>query len=414
MSADISRRNVLVGLGSSALLPAFGAVPAFATPIQASTSMETAASGGAPFLHFFGEASPSSRAKAAKSDPPGYDDMFQLPLAHSLMNANLATIKMVDPNHPDHPSIDYEGHGVRANIIITGVAGTKSLTPQTTGYGIPAVSIVQDILVYGDDPAECLVQSTIPFPFYTGTILSHAITQCKQPPDLTSEIAGYIIDQVVSGALIAAANATGQQWSQTPLSMGIILDELFLGYDKAMRTSVGDEINAALRAINSPIPFEITTGDLMAPFLNFSVPPSGVDKNNRTIDIQFNSVGFSTMLRTVDPQSHQVVLGTALSLQASGQGHLSKAGLNLTLNYKFSVGGGLLPLGAKYAAQINAMISKLESHLNKLFLSELDALLFVVGGSFPIPRLLSAPRHQAHSSSRWAASPERRSSSLIP
>jgi hypothetical protein len=93
---------------------------------------------------------------------------------------------------------------------------------------IPAVSIVQDILVYGnDDHLDCLLLSTIPFPFSAGTTQSHAITQCNQPPDLTSEITGYIIDQVVIGALISAANATGQQFDQTPTPIITIHDELF-------------------------------------------------------------------------------------------------------------------------------------------------------------------------------------------
>jgi hypothetical protein len=124
------------------------------------------------------------------------------------------------------------------------------------------------------------------------------------------------------------------------------------------------------------------------------------------------------MLRTVDPQSQQVVLGTGLSLQASGQGHLSAAGLDLNLTYKFNVGGGLLPLGPKYAAQISAMILKLEDHMKALFLSELDGMLFALGG-FPIPmttrpRPLSAPQSRNRSSSRWASSSKRRTASLIP
>jgi hypothetical protein len=114
----------------------------------------------------------------------------------------------------------------------------------------------------------------------------------------------------------------------------------------------------------------------MAPFLVFSV--SAFDKNNRTIDIQFNSVGFSTMLRTVDPQSQQVVLGTALSLQVTGQGHISEAGVDLSLTYKFNAGTGLLPLAPKYAAQINgAPIPKLEAFINKFFPPQLDGMLFV-------------------------------------
>jgi hypothetical protein len=40
---------------------------------------------------------------------------------------------------------------------------------------------------------------------------------------------------------------------------------------------------------------------------------------------------------------------------------------DLQLNYKFNTGSGLLPLGSKYSAQINLMISKLDSHLNSLF-----------------------------------------------
>jgi hypothetical protein len=377
---------------------------------------------GAPVLRLSSKDNRSSLANAAESDPWG--DLFSLPYVHAMMNANLATIHTVDPAHPGDPGQTVcQVDGVEANVIFTGIAGTKSQNPSGTGYGIPAVSIVQDILALQDgDHQDCLVLSSIPFPFSAGTTQSSAVTQCNQSPGLTGDIAGYVIDQLVIGALVAAANATGQQANITPTptvsasTMVRILDELFIGFDKAMRTSVGDEINQALRALNPPIPFEITTGDLMAPFLVFSV--TAFDKSNRTIDFQFNSVGLSTMLRTVDPQSQQVVLGTALSLQASGQGHLSEAGLDLALNYKFNVGGGLLPLGAKYAAQINAMILSLEGHIKKLFLSELDGMLFVLGG-FPIPmttklRPLSATQRQGRTSSRWARSPKRRSTSLIP
>ena len=322
---------------------------------------------------------------AAASDPWG--DLFSLPYAHAMMNSHLASIYLVDPAHPGEPAqMDYQGQGVEANIIFTGIAGTKSQNPSGTGYGIPAVSMVQDIAVLQDgDHQDCLVLSTIPFPFSAGSTQSSAVTQCNQSPGLTSNIAGYVIDQRVIGVLIAAANATSQQANLTPtptvsaFTMGTILDELFIGFDKAMRTSVGDEINQALGALNTPIPFQITTADLMAPFLVFSI--TAFDKNNRTIDIQFNSVGLSTMLRTVDPQSQQVVLGTALSLQASGQAHLSEAGLDLALNYNFNVGGGLLPWGRSYAAQINAMILKFEDHIKKLFLSELDGMLFALGAS---------------------------------
>lgn len=392
MTVSINRRELIIGAGSTTLLGALG-------PSQAASGLEDG---------------PSSPARSSTSDPPGYDDMFKVPYAHALMNANLATIKTVNPAHPDEPGQTVcQVDGVQANVIFTGISGTKSLSPSATGYGIPAVSMVLDILLYGNDydHPDCLVLSTIPFPFSAGTTKTQAIIQNGPPANLTSDIASYVIDQTVIGALIAAANATGQQFGQAPGPLIMIRDEIFISFDKAMRTSVGDEINAALRGISSPIPFEITTGDLMAPFLVFSVPT--FDKINRTVDIQFNSLGFSTMLRTVDPQSHQVVLGTALSLVATGQGHLSKAGLDLKLNYKFNVGSGLLPLGSKYAAQINAMISKLESRLNKLFVSELDALLFVLGG-FPIPQLMSAPQHQASSLSHWADSPARRSSSLIP
>ena len=124
------------------------------------------------------------------------------------------------------------------------------------------------------------------------------------------------------------------------------------------------------------------------------------------------------MLRTVDPQSHQVVLGTAFSLEGSGPGHISAAGVDLNLNYKFNVGSGLLPLGSKFATQIDAMISKLEGHIKKLFLSELNGMLFVLGGfpltSMPQLRPLSAPQRRGRSLSRWADSPKRRSASLIP
>ncbi|MGD0446597.1 MAG: hypothetical protein ABSA39_21895 [Edaphobacter sp.] len=390
MTVLIDRRKLIVGAGSTTLLGALGTV-----------------------LGLVASASPTGRASKAE-DPPGYDAMFALPYAHALMNANLAKIGSVDPAHPDEPrQIVYQGDGVEANIISTGVAGTKSLNASPgTGYGIPAISVLQDIFVLRDgDHQDCLVLSTILFPFYEGGTQSHAVTQCNQPPDLTGRIASYVIDRHMVDDLIAAANLTGQQIHQAPGSLVMIRDEIFMRFDKAMRTSVGGEINRALGTLNAPKPFEITTGDLMAPFLVFSVPT--FDKNKRTVDILFSSVGFSTMLRTVDSQSHQVLLGTALSLQASGQGHISEAGVDLNLNYKFNVGSGLLPLGSKFATQINAMISKLESHIKKLFLAELDGLLFVLGG-FPNSRLLSAPRHQVRSLSRWAGSSERRSSSLIP
>jgi hypothetical protein len=393
--------------------PAKRKAAAMTTP---AASMEAAA-WGAPLVRSPSGADTPTRAQSAGSDPPGYDDLFKLPYAHALMNANLATIKMVDPDHPSDPVIRYEGNGVRADIVNTGIAGTKSQSPATTGYGIPAVATVQDIRIYDGDEHECLVLSTIPFPFAAGTTEAHAITRSDQRPDLINNIIGYVIDQTMTGALIAAANATGQQFDQTPRPTITIHDQLFWRFDKAIRTSVGDEINVALGALNAPIPFEITTGDLMAPFLVFSV--TAFDKNRRTIDIQFNSVGFSTMLRTVDPESHQVILGTALSLQASGQGHISEAGVDLNLNYKVNTGSGLLPLASQYAALINgALIPKLEGFMNKFFPPQLDGMLFVLGGfplaMTPLPLLLSAPQRLGNSSLRWADSAKRRSASLIP
>jgi hypothetical protein len=175
-------------------------------------------------------------------------------------------------------------------------------------------------------------------------------------------------------------------------------------------------MNAALSTLNAPIPFEITTGDLMAPFMVFSV--TAFDKNKRTIDVQFNSVGFSTMLRTVDPQSHQVLLGTAISLVASGPGHISAAGVSLNLNYKFNCGTGLLTVAPKYAAQINALIAKLEGFINKFFPPQLDDMLAWLGGwplaKMPRTRLSYAPQRRGRSSSVRAKSPKRRSASLIP
>jgi hypothetical protein len=125
------------------------------------------------------------------------------------------------------------------------------------------------------------------------------------------------------------------------------------------------------------------------------------------------------MLRTVDPESHQVILGTALSLQASGQGHISEAGVDLNLNYKVNTGSGLLPLASQYAALINgALIPKLEGFMNKFFPPQLDGMLFVLGGfplaMTPLPLLLSAPQRLGNSSLRWADSAKRRSASLIP
>jgi hypothetical protein len=389
----------------------------------AAASMEAATWGGAPFLHLSSEAGPSSPMKPTDSNPPGsdqYAQMFELPGFHSLMNADLATIKTFDPGNPNPEvptEIKYEGHGVEASIIMTGIAGTKSLSPNSLGYGIPAVSMVQDVMVYGnDDHLDCLVLSTIPFPFSAGTTQSSSMTQCNQAPDLTNDIAGYIIDQVMIGALIAAANATGQQFFQMPSAIQNLHNILFMKFDKAMRTSVGDAMNAALSTLNAPIPFEITTGDLMAPFLFFSV--TAFDKNQRTIDIQFNSLGFSTMLRTVDPQSHQVVLGTAISLEASGPGHISDAGVSLNLNYKFNCGTGLLPLAPKYAAQINALIPKLEGFINEFFPPQLSEMLAWLGGwplaKMPRVRLSYTPQRRGRSLLRWAESPKRRSASLIP
>jgi len=386
--------------------------------------MEAATLGGAPFLHLSSEAGPPSPMKPTDSNPPGsdqYAQMFELPGFHALMNANLATIKTFDPGNPnpDVPTeIQYEGHGVRASVVMTGIAGTKSLSPSMTGYGIPAVSMVQDILLYGNDydHPDCLELSTIPFPFSAGTTQTNAIIQNGPPPDLTSDIAGYIVDQVMIGALIAAANATGQQFFQMPSAIQNLHNILFMRFDKAMRTSVGDAMNAALSTLNAPIPFDITTGDLMAPFLFFAV--TAFDKNQRTVDVQFNSIGFSTMLRTVDPQSHQVVLGTAISVAASGTGHISAAGVSLNLNYKFNCGTGLLPLAAKYAAQINALIAKLEDFINKFFPSQLGEMLAWLGGwplaKMPRVRLSYAPQRRGRSSLRWTGSRKRRSASLIP
>jgi hypothetical protein len=384
-----------------------------------------AAWGGATFFSSSGEAAPHLPARAPYAAQ--YNDLFQLPYCHSLFNAGLATIKTVFPGNPNEPADNvYEGHGVEAHIIITGVAGTKSQSPATTGYGIPAVSIVQDIYEYKDgDHMDCLVQSTIVFPFSAGTTESHAITQCNQPPDLTSSIGGYIIDQLFRGAMIAAVNAMGQEWQKTPFNAFLILDEIFLLYDKAIRNSVGNDINDALKSINPPIPLAITTGDIMAPFLVFSIPM--FDKVKRTVDIQFNYVGFSAMLKTVDPHSNQIILGTALSLSASGTGHLSPAGLELNLSYKFNVGAGLLPLADKYAAAINgALIPKLEEYLKMLFPSKLDGILFALGGlplAGPGLRPLSAPQKLGPTTtlstgsyriSPEQISPKRRAAALTP
>jgi hypothetical protein len=63
--------------------------------------------------------------------------------------------------------------------------------------------------------------------------------------------------------------------------------------------------------------------------LVFSIP--AFDGNQRTIDIQFEAVGFSILETVLDGR---VTLATALSLLAEGKGHLSKSGLNLTLQYR--------------------------------------------------------------------------------
>jgi hypothetical protein len=382
--------------------------------------------GEAPFFNFSSAAAPHSPARADNSVQ--YSDLFGLPYCHSLFNAGLATIKTVLPGNPNEPADNvYEGHGVEAHIIITGVAGTKSQNPSTTGYGIPAVAIVQDIFEYKDgDHMDCLVKSTIVFPFSAGTTESHAITQCSQPPDLTSSIGGYTIDQLFTGAMISAVNYMGQEWEKTPFNMFLILCDLFIPYDKAMRNSIGSEINQSIRSLNPPIPLAITTGDLMAPFLVLSIPT--FDKTKRTIDIQFDAVGFSTMLQTVDPQSNQIILGTALSLSASGTGHLSPAGLELNLSYKFNAGSGLLSLSDKYAAAINgALIPTLEKYLKLLFPSQLDGMLFALGGLpltwAPGQRGLSVPQMLGSNSARLPASyrivperisPKRRSAALTP
>jgi len=329
--------------------------------------------------------------------------MFVLPAWHTLTNANLASIKTFDTTNPNPQvptEIKYEGDGVEASIIMTGVAGTKSLSPGSLGYGIPAVSMVQDILVYGNDAhPECLALSTIPFPFATRTTQTGAITQTTQPPNITSDIGNHIVDQVMIGALIAAVNATGQQFQQMPSAIQNLHNILFMKFDRTLRTSVGDQMNAALSTLNAPIPFAITTGDLMAPFMVFSV--TAFDKNNRTIDLQFNSVGFSTMLKTVDPQSAQVLLGTAISLVGSGPGHISNAGVGLNLTYKFNCGTGLLPLAPKFAAQINAIIAKLEAYINQFFPPQMDNMLAWLGGwpliKTPQARLSYAPKRRGRS-----------------
>jgi hypothetical protein len=81
------------------------------------------------------------------------------------------------------------------------------------------------------------------------------------------------------------------------------------------------------------------------------------------IDIQFEAIGFSTIVETTANPN----LATALSLLASGAAHLSANGLSMNLGYKFNTGAGLQPLGPKFADAINgALTPKLEAFVNKL------------------------------------------------
>jgi hypothetical protein len=339
------------------------------------TSISAATWGAAPRLS--NESDPSLLAKFDNLD--GYRVLFSLPYGHALMNWNLATIKDVFPEHPDEPAVNkVRVQGVEADVDITGVVGTKSQRPTSIkGYGIPAVSLLLDIFAYKDfNNRDCSVLSTIVFPFSDGTEQSHAISPCGQPPDLTSSISGYIMDQLENGAIIAAANAAGQQYEKAPTVITLLRDDLFPLFDSAMRNTVGDEINKALAAFSPPL-LEITTGDLMAPFLVFTVPAFDADKD--TVEINFSAVGFSTMLKVMNTQNQQIEFATALSLLASGQGHLSRAGLDLKLTYKFNVGAGLKPVAPKYTAQINgSLIPKLEVAVNKLFPPQLDYMLLML------------------------------------
>ena len=334
------------------------------------------------------------------------------------MNANLATIKVVDPAHPNGPAeLKYLGHGVESNVIITGVAGTTSQAPSSIGYGIPALSLILDVWVLRGSGNDMLVSSNIAFPFSAGTTQSHAITKTSEPPDLISAISRYVIDQVEIGALIAAVNAMGQQFTQSPFAVIRVEDQLFPLFDKAMRTSVGDEINKAIVDLKLPISLKIGTGDLMSPFLVFDI--AGFNLQQRTVDIRFTAVGFSTMLSVLD-QSGQLQFGTALSLVATGQGHLSKDGLDMKLDYKINGGWGLGAIAPKYVAQISdvqipingALIPKLEAVVKQLLTSQLDSMLFVLNflpTGKSASKLQPLPEPQPH----YEFSPTRRTTSKV-
>jgi hypothetical protein len=204
--------------------------------------MGAATWGGAPFFRLSSRAAagrgPTRRPRAvydASPSSPAEDptsSFFSLPYSHALLNANLARIKVLDPDHPDpnQPAkLKYEGHGLRAEIIITGIAATKSQPPKPPfRYGIPDVSLLLDVRVLKNvDHNDFLVLSTIPAPFSAGTTQSHSITDASESPSLISDVAGYVIDQVERGALIAAMNAAQPDFDQSSKAVQLLQDQIF-------------------------------------------------------------------------------------------------------------------------------------------------------------------------------------------